>query len=110
MLIILGRLFLATSNVLINCRNDLMQLTFGSITMEVNDLNLCKKPDLCDEGERDPKKACLIDTIVNEHMESFMSHDFDTYYGSFDDEMHMHHGESFTLNIGNEGNPLFYPS
>ena len=31
--IILGRLFLATSNVIINCRNGVMQLTFGNMTL-----------------------------------------------------------------------------
>ncbi|RVW13730.1 hypothetical protein CK203_087198 [Vitis vinifera] len=34
--IILGRPFLATSNVIINCRNGLMQLTFGNMTLELN--------------------------------------------------------------------------
>ncbi|RVW47707.1 Retrovirus-related Pol polyprotein from transposon 297 [Vitis vinifera] len=32
--IILGRPFLATSNVIINCRNGVMQLTFGNMTLE----------------------------------------------------------------------------
>ena len=35
--IILGRPFLATSNAIINCRNGVMQLTFG---------NMCKAPTL----------------------------------------------------------------
>ena len=34
--IILGRLFLATSNVIINCRNGVMQLMFSNMTLEVN--------------------------------------------------------------------------
>ncbi|RVW78425.1 hypothetical protein CK203_051459 [Vitis vinifera] len=34
--IILGRPFLATSNAIINCRNGLMQLTFGNMTLELN--------------------------------------------------------------------------
>ncbi|RVW81709.1 Pro-Pol polyprotein [Vitis vinifera] len=33
--IILGRPFLATSNAIINCRNGLMQLTFGNMTLEL---------------------------------------------------------------------------
>ena len=32
--IILGRPFLATSNAIINCRNGVMQLTFGNMTLE----------------------------------------------------------------------------
>ena len=38
--IILGRLFLATANAIINCRNGLMQLTFGDLTLELNIFNL----------------------------------------------------------------------
>ncbi|RVW81295.1 hypothetical protein CK203_038083 [Vitis vinifera] len=34
--IILGRPFLATSNAIINCRNGLMQLTFGNMTLDLN--------------------------------------------------------------------------
>ena len=34
--IILGRLFLATSNAIINCWNGVMQLTFGNMTLELN--------------------------------------------------------------------------
>ena len=40
---ILGRPFLAISNALINCRNGLMHLTFGNVTMEINVFNLIKK-------------------------------------------------------------------
>ena len=38
--IILGRQFLATANAIINCRNGLMQLTFGDMTLELNIFNL----------------------------------------------------------------------
>ena len=34
--IILGRPFLATSNAIINCKNGVMQLTFGNMTLELN--------------------------------------------------------------------------
>ncbi|RVW71456.1 hypothetical protein CK203_057570 [Vitis vinifera] len=34
--IILGRPFLATSNAIINCRNGVMQLAFGNMTLELN--------------------------------------------------------------------------
>ena len=33
--IILGRPFLATANAIINCRNGVMQLTFGNMTLEL---------------------------------------------------------------------------
>jgi hypothetical protein len=42
--IILGRSFLATSNVLINCWNGLMKLSFGNMTLEMNIFNICKQP------------------------------------------------------------------
>ena len=41
--IILGRAFLATSNAIINCRNGVMQLTFGNMTLELNIFHLSKK-------------------------------------------------------------------
>ncbi|RVW18644.1 hypothetical protein CK203_104276 [Vitis vinifera] len=41
--IILGRPFLATSNAIINCRNGVMQLTFGNMTLELNIFHLYKK-------------------------------------------------------------------
>ncbi|KAL6331794.1 hypothetical protein AAG906_020136 [Vitis piasezkii] len=41
--IILGRPFLATSNAIINCRNGVMQLTFGNMTLELNIFHLCKR-------------------------------------------------------------------
>ena len=41
--IILGRPFLATSNAIIDCRNGVMQLTFGNMTLELNIFHLSKK-------------------------------------------------------------------
>ena len=41
-LIILERPFLATSNAIINCRNGVMQLTFGNMTLELNIFHLRK--------------------------------------------------------------------
>ena len=41
--IILGIPFLATLNAIINCRNGVMQLTFGNMTLEINIFHLCKK-------------------------------------------------------------------
>ncbi|XP_022891193.1 uncharacterized protein LOC111406177 [Olea europaea var. sylvestris] len=47
--IILGRPFLATVNALINCRNSLMKLTFGNMTLEVNIFHVTKQPTEDDE-------------------------------------------------------------
>ena len=41
--IILGRPFLATANAIINCRNGVMQLTFGNMTLELNIFHLNKQ-------------------------------------------------------------------
>ena len=42
-LIILGIPFLATANAIINCRNGVMQLTFGNMTLELNIFHLNNK-------------------------------------------------------------------
>ena len=44
--IILGRPFLATANAIINCRNGLMQLTFGNMTLDLNIFHLNNRQKL----------------------------------------------------------------
>ena len=44
--IILGRPFLATANATINCRNGVMQPTFGNMTLELNIFHLNNKHQL----------------------------------------------------------------
>ena len=44
--IILGRPFLATANAINNCRNGVMQLTFGNMTLELNIFHLNNKHEL----------------------------------------------------------------
>ena len=51
--IILGRPFLATSNVIINCRNGVMQITFGNMTLELNIFHLSSKHKSMEEQEPD---------------------------------------------------------
>ena len=62
--IILGKPFLATSNAIINCRNGVMQLTFGNMTLELNMFRLSKKH--MQPAEEGPKEICIIDTILKE--------------------------------------------
>ena len=62
--IILGRPFLATSNALINCRNGVMQLAFGNMTLELNIFHLGKRHMHSEED--DFEEVCLIDTIMEE--------------------------------------------
>ena len=47
--IILGRPFLATSNAIINCRNGVMQLTFGNMILELNIFHLSNKQKLAED-------------------------------------------------------------
>jgi hypothetical protein len=42
--VILGRPFIATSNALINYRNEMMKLSFENMTLEMNVFNICKQP------------------------------------------------------------------
>ncbi|RVW81608.1 hypothetical protein CK203_049451 [Vitis vinifera] len=64
--IILGRPFLATFNAIINCRNGVMQITFGNMTLELNIFHLCKR-HLHPEEEEGFEEVCLINTLVEEH-------------------------------------------
>ena len=59
--IILRRPFLATSNAIINCRNGVMQLTFGNMTLELNIFHLSKKH--VHPEEEGLEEVCLIDTM-----------------------------------------------
>ncbi|RVW57301.1 hypothetical protein CK203_079242 [Vitis vinifera] len=69
--IILGRPFLATSNAIINCRNGLMQLTFGNMTLDLNIFYMSKSKSLQEE-EEGPEELCIIDTLVEEHCNQHM--------------------------------------
>ena len=62
--IILGRPFLATSNAIINCRNGVMQLTFGNMTVELNIFHLSKRHMHSEED--DCEEVCIIDKIIEE--------------------------------------------
>ena len=62
--IILGRPFLATSNAIINCRNGVMQITFGNMTLELNIFHLGKRHMHSEED--DFEEVCILDTILEE--------------------------------------------
>ncbi|XP_063936695.1 uncharacterized protein LOC135147371, partial [Daucus carota subsp. sativus] len=63
--IILGRPFLATSNALINCRNGLMKLTFGNMTIDLNIFHVGKQSD---DFYDQPMDVNLIDEIVDQDL------------------------------------------
>ena len=76
--IIRGWTFLATTNAIINCRNEVMQLTFGNMTFELNVFHLCKRHPNQDEDEQEevtsfcPKGwGCLLSCITLRRMSSW---------------------------------------
>ena len=58
--IILGRPFLATSNAIINCRNGVMQLTFGNMTLELNIFHLSNKHKLVEDDKQGVDEVCSV--------------------------------------------------
>ena len=58
--IILGRPFLAISNVIINCRNGVMQLTFGNMTLKLNIFHLSNKHKLAEDERQKFDEVCSI--------------------------------------------------
>ena len=71
--IILGRPFLATSNVIINCRNGVMQLTFGNMTLELSIFHLSKKH--MHQQEDNSEKVCAIEAILEEQADEILVQD-----------------------------------
>ena len=59
--IILGRPFLATANAIINCRNGIMQLTFGNMTLELNIFHLNDNPNLLETENQITDEVVSID-------------------------------------------------
>ena len=65
--IILGRPFLATSNAIINCRNGVMQLTFGNMTLELNIFHLSNKQKPAEDEGSKSDEVCMSGTRVGRH-------------------------------------------
>ena len=59
--IILGTPFLATANAIINCRNGVMQLTFGIMTLELNIFHLSHKQRLVEGEMGGNDEVCSVD-------------------------------------------------
>src|SRR2546430_214042 len=78
--IILGRPFLATANALINCRNGVMKISFGNMTLELNIFNISRQisienDDLCELN--------FIEDFVNDSLTLTNFNSFDDYMASF---------------------------
>ena len=58
--IVLGRPFLATANAIINCRNGVMQLTFGNMTLELNIFHLNHKHKPVEGDKEGSDEVCSI--------------------------------------------------
>ena len=58
--IILGRPFLATANAITNCRNGVMQLTFGNMTLELNIFHLSNKHKLVENDNQGTNEVCSV--------------------------------------------------
>ena len=63
--VILGRPFLATSNAIIHCRNGLLKLSFGNITLEINFFTVGTQLTKVDHIE----KVNFIEHVDNESIE-----------------------------------------
>lgn len=60
--IIIGRPFHATANALINCRNGLIKLSFGNMTVDINIFHIMKQP----EEDEECHQLYTIDALVGE--------------------------------------------
>ena len=58
--IIMGRPFMATANAIINCRNGVMQLTFGNMTLELNIFHWNNKHKLVEDENQVTGETCLV--------------------------------------------------
>jgi len=67
--VILGRPFLATSNALINCRNRLMKLSFGNMTLEMNIFNIYKQP----RDDNDLQEVNFTEKLVHDQFQTTSS-------------------------------------
>ncbi|KAH9780119.1 hypothetical protein KPL71_007961 [Citrus sinensis] len=67
--VILGRPFLTTTNTLINCRNEVMNLSFGNMTLELNVSNMCKQPHHQEDDDNENEEIDLIELIIEEHIQ-----------------------------------------
>ena len=65
--IILGRPFLATANAIINFRNEVMQLTFGNMNLELNIFHLSNKDIPVEDKEQMSEEVCLSGTREGKH-------------------------------------------
>jgi hypothetical protein len=71
--VVLGRPFSATSNALINCRNGIMKLTIGNMTVQLNIFNNYKQPGIDDDEKI--HEVDMIQTLVEDKFSHSMFSD-----------------------------------
>ncbi|KAL5554757.1 hypothetical protein UlMin_042158 [Ulmus minor] len=93
--LILGKPFLATANANINCKNGLMNLTFGNITLEVNIFHV-GKPQVEEVSTCD--QPVFVDTIEEEEFEPLIEKPLDSFSfeNSYIDCTYHHAGNVFS--------------
>ncbi|XP_058192106.1 uncharacterized protein LOC131309500 [Rhododendron vialii] len=69
--VILGRPFLATSDAVINCRNGLLNMSFGNMKMAVNMFNVGSQMG----DDDDVQGVNCIDSLVQDHVDELLSKD-----------------------------------
>ena len=85
--IILGRPFLATSNAIINCRNGVMQLTFGNMTLELNIFHLSNKHKSKKDEEQEADEVCMSGTGMGKHRANKLQEKWSKNSGAVDEEL-----------------------
>ncbi|XP_026419888.1 uncharacterized protein LOC113315855 [Papaver somniferum] len=68
-----GRPFLATSNANINCRNRVLKLSFGNMTVELNVFNVSKQH--VDLDDNDVHEINMIESVTQDSLTSILSID-----------------------------------
>ncbi|XP_026417216.1 uncharacterized protein LOC113312693 [Papaver somniferum] len=68
-----GRPFLATSNAIINCRNGVLKLSFGNMTVELNVFNVNQQPVYFDDNEL--HEINMIESLIQDSLPDILSVD-----------------------------------
>ncbi|XP_026419792.1 uncharacterized protein LOC113315750 [Papaver somniferum] len=63
--LILGRPFSVTSNAIINCRNGMLKLSFGNMTVELNILNVSQQPM---DFDNELHEINMIESLIQDSM------------------------------------------
>ncbi|XP_075655087.1 uncharacterized protein LOC142625288 [Castanea sativa] len=85
--VILGCLFLATSNALINCRSGVMKISFGNMTVELNIFDISKQVlDNEDIYEVDMIESLVHDTLIQSSCEDPLKDCLTLFYCNLDIE------------------------